>query len=297
MNYIPSKVFSMKTSPEHSERWLQNEITKDPSILGLGDLEVLEYERRQINGGRLDLLLNDDSAKARYTVELQLGATDETHIIRTLEYWDNERSRNPHIDHIAVIVAEDITTRFLNVIQLFNKSIPLIAIQVSALQVGENITLNFVKVLDIVSTMGWESEGTANGVSQSDRGTWLKRSSPESMALADKMLGLIHEVAGDTKLEFKYNKPYIGLAHNGIPDNFVQLKPQRQAVRMEFRIPRDDELTARIEDNLDFISYDLGWSLYQIRMTPNEFSQNIDFLRELITLASKQSKSVRTGED
>lgn len=296
MNYIPSKVFSMKTSPDHSERWLQNEITKDPSIIGLGDLEVLEYERRQINGGRLDLLLHDDSAKVRYTVELQLGATDETHIIRTIEYWDNERSRNPHIDHIAVIVAEDITTRFLNVIQLFNKSIPLIAIQVSALEVGENITLNFVKVLDIASTIGWEEDGSANTPS-SDRNTWLKKSSPDSMRLADDVLKLIHETTGDDRLEFKYNKPYIGLAQQGIPDNFVSIKPQRRAVRVEFKIPREDELTQRIEENLDFISYDIGWQLYQVRLTDADFVQNKDFLMELIGLAAKQSRSISTKGD
>lgn len=296
MNYIPSKVFSMKTSPEHSERWLQNEITKDPSIIGLGDLEVLEYERRQINGGRLDLLLHDESAKVRYTVELQLGATDETHIIRTIEYWDNERSRNPHIDHIAVIVAEDITTRFLNVIQLFNKSIPLIAIQVSALEVGDNITLNFVKVLDIASTIGWEEDGSAT-TPTSDRNTWLKKSSPESMALADNFLKLIHEIVGDERLELKYNKYYVGLAENGIPDNFVQLKPQRQAVRVEFRIPRDEELTSRIEENLDFISYDIGWGLYQVRLTKSDLNNNREFLTELIKLSAKRSKTSRYSED
>ncbi len=32
-------------------------------------------------------------------------------------------------DHTAVIVAEDITSRFLNVISLFNGTIPIIAIQ------------------------------------------------------------------------------------------------------------------------------------------------------------------------
>ena len=49
----------------------------------------------------------------------QLGKTDESHIIRTIEYWDIERKRYPQYDHTAVIVAEEITSRFLNVIGLF----------------------------------------------------------------------------------------------------------------------------------------------------------------------------------
>ena len=117
------------------------------------------------------------------------------------------------------------------------------------------------------------------------------------MALADNFLKLIHEIVGDERLELKYNKYYVGLAENGIPDNFVQLKPQRQAVRVEFRIPRDEELTSRIEENLDFISYDIGWGLYQVRLTKSDLNNNREFLTELIKLSAKRSKTSRYSED
>ena len=90
----------------------------DPGLLGLGELEVKDVERMQPRAGRLDLLLQDPDSYRRYTVELQLGATDESHIIRALEYWDIERKRYPQYDYCAVLVAEDITSRFLNVIAL-----------------------------------------------------------------------------------------------------------------------------------------------------------------------------------
>ncbi|PSJ23907.1 hypothetical protein B7P34_36250, partial [Streptosporangium nondiastaticum] len=125
----------MKTHPSFTEKWLQERIIDDVTLLGLGisDLDVKDVERRQPGAGRLDLLLFDPDTNTRYEVEIQLGPTDESHIIRTLEYWDNERRRFPQYDHVAVIVAEEITGRFLNVISLFNQSIPLIAIQMSAL--------------------------------------------------------------------------------------------------------------------------------------------------------------------
>jgi hypothetical protein len=50
-----------------------------------------------------------------------------------------------------VLVAEDITSRFLNVVALFNGSIPLIALQMQALKVGEHTTLIFTKVMDELS--------------------------------------------------------------------------------------------------------------------------------------------------
>ena len=70
-----------------------------------------------------------------------LGPTDQSHIIRAIEYWDIERRRYPAYDHVAVLVAEDITARFLNVLSLFAGTVPLVAIQLNALQIGEMITL------------------------------------------------------------------------------------------------------------------------------------------------------------
>ena len=82
----------------------------------MSELGIKDKERIQPSGGRLDLLLQDVESLKRYEMEIQLGKTDESHIIRTIEYWDIERKRYPQYEHCAVIVAEDITARFLNVI-------------------------------------------------------------------------------------------------------------------------------------------------------------------------------------
>jgi hypothetical protein len=63
---------------------------------------VKDKERAQPRAGRLDLLLQDPESAHRYEVELQLGETDEAHIIRTIEYWDVERKRYPQYDHTLV---------------------------------------------------------------------------------------------------------------------------------------------------------------------------------------------------
>ena len=161
-------------------------------------------ERRQPRAGRLDLLLSDPETHTRYEVEIQLGATDESHIIRTIEYWDIEKSRYPLYEHVAVIVAEDITSRFLNVISLFNKAIPLIAIQLRALDVGGVLTINATRVLDLVQ-VGTEEEDEPGQAT--DRGFWVNRGSEASVAVADQVLALINEVTPGMAL--KYNKQYV----------------------------------------------------------------------------------------
>lgn len=95
----------------------------------------------------MDILLQDAEINKRYEIEIQLGKTDESHIIRTIEYWDIERKRYPQYEHCAVIIAEEITSRFLNVISLFNGNIPLIAIQLTAYKNGDDYFLTFNTVL------------------------------------------------------------------------------------------------------------------------------------------------------
>lgn len=287
MQYVQSKVISLKKSPEYSEKWLQEVIANSPEILGLGDITLRETERRQLNGGRLDLMFDDEAAKVRYTVELQLGISDEAHIIRTIEYWDNERNRNPHIDHIAVIVAEDITTRFLNVISLFNKSIPLVAIQLSAIEVGDAVTLNFVKVLDISTSMGWEEDNTT--AVATDRAYWLKKATPHTVGLADQMLSVVHDIFGNNRLELNYNKHYIGLASGGVANNFITMKPRKQNLLLQLRIPRSDEVTDLIEQDFELVSYDARWGLYQVRVTDKDILDNHGELTALIRRAARIS--------
>jgi len=86
---------------------------------------------RAVPGLRISDFISDPETNTMYEVEVMLGRVDETHIIRSIEYWDIERRRWPTREHRAVIVAEEITTRFFNVIALFNQAIAMIAIKLA----------------------------------------------------------------------------------------------------------------------------------------------------------------------
>ena len=182
----PERVW-LKTDPDLNEKWLQDRIGDDPSLLGLGDLVLRDRERPQVGAGRLDLLLQDAEASRRYEVEIQLGKTDESHIIRTLEYWDIERKRYPQYEHVAVIVAEDITSRFLTVIGLFNGFIPLVAIQLRAIRLGDTVSLVFTKVMD-ETRLGLVDEDEEVRA-PADRPYWEKRGTKQTLAMADEVFG------------------------------------------------------------------------------------------------------------
>lgn len=284
MNLIKPEKLNLLTHKELNETWVQKVIADDPTILGLGDLILKDKERIHPKAGRLDLLLQDTETKRRYEVEIQLGKMDESHIIRTIEYWDIERNRYPQYEHCAVIIAEDITSRFLNVISLFNGKIPLIAIQMSAYQYSEDqVALIFTTVLDEINLGLVEEDEETSAVT--DRNYWeTVKGTKQTVALADQLFDIVKEI--DKKLELKYNKYYIGLAKNGIPNNFLTFRPKKGSMVFEIRLKQSNEIQEKLDDaKLDTMDYDLRWHKYRIRVDKNDISKNKELLKELMQLA------------
>ena len=278
--YQKLEIISLRNHPVLNERWVQDRIAEDPSILGLGELILRDRERPQPRAGILDLLLQDPEVSDRYEVEIQLGKTDESHIIRTIEYWDIERRRYPNYDHNAVLIAEEITARFLNVISLFNGFIPLIAIQMKAVVIGETTSLLFTKVLDKI-TLGLEDEDD-EAQEIVDRAYWEKRGSKATLAMADEIIAIakVH----DPRLEPTYRKYYIGLARGGVVDNFIKLRPQKAALRFEPRLERHESIEQAFEaGSLDTLDYDSKWSRYRIRLLHGDVTKHRELIEKLLT--------------
>jgi len=245
LQYAKASKILLKEHPEFDEAWLRDVIASDTSILGLGDLVLKDTERTQIKAGRLDLLLQDPDEDKRYEVELMLGRVDESHIIRCLEYWDIESKRLPSFDHCAVLIAEEITARFLNVISLFNRAIPMIALQLNAIELDGKIVLNFTRVLDVVTPITEEEEEELSEREVTDRAYWREKASDLSLALADRCLEILREI--DSSLSLTYNKYYMGLRHGNRPNNFVVFKAKKAFLRIELKA---SDLDA-IRDELD----------------------------------------------
>ena len=285
MNYIKSKKISLKNHPDFNEKWLQQTIKDDPKILGLGeDIEVRDVERRQPGGGRLDLLLKNSEENKLFTVELQLGECDPDHIIRTIEYWDIERKRYPQCEHAAVIIAEDITSRFWNVINLFNRTIPLIAIQLEARQIEDNITLNFIKVLDAIE-FDIEIDEDKNS-EPANRDYWESTSTPEILQMVDKLKQSLNNF--DREIDLKYNKHYIGLHRNNAVDNFIKFRPYKKYldIRVKKKNLKDQDINELENEGLIFDWKDRNNYLsYRIRISKNDLLQKNEAIVKLFKCA------------
>lgn len=280
INLIKPEKIDLLNNPDFNEKWVEDIIADDPSILGLGDLILKERQRTQPNAGRLDLLLQDADEERRYETEIQLGKTDESHIIRTIEYWDNERKRYPNYEHTAVIIAEDITSRFLNVIGLFNNSIPLIAIKMEAYRDGDKHWLTFTKVLDLVQREFEDEEEQE----VTDRSYWERRATSATVAMADQMLELLAKFTSG--YELKYNKFYIGLSKESKSDNFIFFKPQKRVLYFVIRKNQSEEVDQLIKRaELDLAKYDAHSERYYIRLEKSDIAKNEEVLIQLMKLA------------
>src|SRR5690606_25575647 len=139
-----------------------------------------------------------------------------------------ERKRYPQYDHCAVIVAEDITSRFLNVVNLFNGFIPLIAIQMNAYAYGNQIGLIFTKVLDEMPLVLLEDDDESNFAQViTNRDFWIKKASAETMEIADKFLQILNEIKVGHSLQYK--KANIGVILNEQPLPFIFLNPRKKS--------------------------------------------------------------------
>jgi hypothetical protein len=206
---------------------------------------------------------------------LYLGKTDESHIFRAIEYWDLERKRYPQYNHVAVIIAEDIIGRFLNIISLLNGFVPLIAIQLNAIQIGDQITLVFTAVLDHRLGLALEEEEVT------DRAYWEKRSSKATVFMADEVLQLLKSL--DQELALKYNKFYISVSKDNKPLNFVIFRPKKASLRFEPKLKKTEAIEIMLDSaELDVLEYDKRNQRYRIRFSKDEIQKHQRFLRELL---------------
>ncbi|HXW92803.1 MAG TPA: hypothetical protein VEK33_19805 [Terriglobales bacterium] len=202
------------------EYWLRDQICGDPAMLGLGELQPISKEQTQSQEGRLDLLLKDPEDESMFEVELQLGPTDETHIIRTIEYWANEKRRWSKRRHTAVLVAEEISKRFFNVVHLLSLAVPIIGIQSNMVQVGETRALHFNKVIDTY-------EEPEEAETSYDENYWIKNH-PGNLECAKWYRALLEKLYGEVPA--KYFEWHISLCVGGVERVSINRRKNNQAM-------------------------------------------------------------------
>jgi len=249
------------------EYWLQDVIYDNPKILGLGNLIAVNKEKKQSSGGRLDILLKDPTDNSMYEVEVMLGETDPSHIIRAIEYWDNEKRKYPQRQHFCVLVAESFDRRYFNVIQLMSLNIPMIAVQADLLEVNNEKILNFTKIIDIYS----EPEEDESEIKQVNESTW-NNDSPWTNSNAKAL----HEIlkGKHDRINFRYTQSYISINIDGRNDYWL-CKRMKPTSALFFSV-KDEEKAESIKKILEEKEIEYTYNRYKEFM----LSVDVDFIKK-----------------
>lgn len=282
MDYIKSESVKLRDIGK-DEKWLQDRIYHDPSILGLGDLTILQREKLQHTGGRIDFLMSNPEDGIRYEIEIMLGILNETHIIRAIEYWDIERRRYPSLEHIAVIVAEDITNRFFNIISLMNKAIPIIAIQLNAFRHDNQLFLNFVKVLDLAETGDEEEIEPQEDVNWE---YWVARANSKSIVLVESLMEMVKIIS---EPRITYNRGHIAIGTSG--RNFMWCHPRKSPqLFLVMRAGEErDNIASKFEERGIECTKGSRPFIIKTTLTIKGLEENQELIREAVRIAESHS--------
>jgi hypothetical protein len=257
---IGKKIYIRQTGKD--EYWLQDLIYDNPSILGLGDLIPLNKEKKQSSGGRLDILLKNPEDNSMYEVEVMLGETDPSHIIRCIEYWDIEKRKYPQRQHYPVLIAENFNRRYFNVIQVLSLNVPMIAIQADMLEVGNQKIINFTKILDIYEEISEEeNEGKiVNEASWVTNSKWTLNNAKELQKILE---------SENIKFTLNYTQNYVSLIINGKGNAYWLYKKSDPKSHLGFK-EKDVEKIEAIKTILDTSELTYNYNKY------NEFYIYLD---------------------
>lgn len=265
-----------------NEYWLQDIIYEDPKILGLGDLVAVNKEKKQSSGGRLDILLKEPTENLMYEVEVMLGETDPSHIIRSIEYWDNEKRKYPQRQHFCVLIAESFDRRYFNVIQLMSLNIPMIAIQADLLEVNGERILNFAKIIDIYI----EPEENDEDLKQVNESTWNK-DAPWTNSTAKELFNSLKEKQNGINL--RYTQSYISINIDG--RNAYWLCKRMKPTSALFFSVKDDEKVEAIKQKLE--AKDIGYTYnrykeFMLNVDLKSLKNNLDLLNEVHAIRTRK---------
>lgn len=276
---LGKKIFIRNTGKD--EYWLQDIIYANPEKLGLGNLVAIGKEKTQSNGGRLDILLKDPTDNTMYEVEVMLGETDPSHIIRSIEYWDNEKRKYPQRQHFAVLIAEKFDRRYFNVIQLLSLNVPMIAIQADLLEVGNEKVFSFTKILDVYVEK--EDEEESKQVTET---TWSEKAK-WTLGTAKNHLEILSEF--EKNIELKFTQSYVSIVING--RNYYMYDKRTKPNSIVWFNVKEEEKVDAIKKLLDDKNVVYSYSKYKdfsFTYDKQFLTKNQDLLKEIHEIKNKE---------
>ncbi len=286
LKYVASEQVSLRS--HGTEAWLEQELRAKPGMLGFGPVKVMSFQRSHKNAGRLDLVLEDAENRIVYVGEIMLGTLDASHIVRSLDYWLREKTRQDRQDweFVAFLVAEDVHgSRYAALARLLSGLLPLVVMEMTALRVRDLLTLEFTRIFD--GTQGFEAEPITEEKGDYTKEDWIGKASPETVAITEAFHGFVRKADRDARLT--YRKHFIGFAVGNRPANFISFHPKREFTRVHVAVEDAHGWAKKLKRaGIELVNDPpKGATRIRLRLTPKQAKRSAPVLEKLC-MASHQ---------
>jgi predicted transport protein len=280
---------SLKDHKSIKERNVQYMIAKDPYMLGLGELKLIDIQVEYENKERLDLLFQSKDLKTIYEVEIQLGQLDGSHLFRTVEYWLNERDNKLGHKHVAVLIAEVITKRALEIIKLCMCNVSIVILEMTAYESENGILyLKFKEIYpdECAIVDEYKQYEEYEEIVLCDRQYYENNAPAALLNAADTIFRILKEI--DPVIEMNYTQGYIGFKTGKIRGlAFIVIKQDVLILKLVLKNLAETE--TKIKDmKLDLIGYaerkEKKCGEYKIRLTADDVKNKEAALKELLNM-------------
>ena len=100
------------------EETIERLICDNPSVLELGNLEIIENQVSRLGDGILDVLAFDAEMNTYYEIEILRGGVDHRHLAHVLDYWATGIRKYTFSSHVPVLLAETLSGRYRVLLEL-----------------------------------------------------------------------------------------------------------------------------------------------------------------------------------
>jgi hypothetical protein len=173
------------------------------------------------------------------------------------------------------------------VIRLLNRAVPIIAIQLSAFRLSDEVILQFTRVLDTYEfSAGPEDEESAEQV---DLGYWQKKTKPESLAIVTAIKELTPTDKGEPRIT--YNKYHIALGMSGY--NFCWFYPRKTIAHSHMNVKVGNENRPEILKKLEDAGIEAEnhrQDSIRLNLSTKEIQENRAVISEVLRAAEEFSQ-------
>ncbi len=116
-------------------------IIENPTILGLGNVRVIDPVEGYLCSGNTYLLLSDSEQKRCYEVLVKRRGNNTEDLHRVIKFSNLMRMRVPSHEHCAVLVAEELTTEIIDRATTLCGIIPIAVIKIEVCKQSDSLSI------------------------------------------------------------------------------------------------------------------------------------------------------------